>query len=111
MISLFLDVTFMPCSGFTGANLKDRVNPSECNWYSGPSFLEFLDNLPDFKWPFDDPVKILISDRFKDMGTVVMAKVESGTCKKGDSYTLMPNKQNVKVIGITGADEIEKNSH
>lgn len=104
------DVTFMPCSGFTGANLKEKVDPKVCPWFKGPSFIEFLDDLPDFKWPFDDPVKILISDRFKDMGTIVMAKIESGTCKKGDSYTLMPNKQNVKVIGITGADEIEKNS-
>jgi len=104
------EITYLPCSGFTGANLKDRVDQKDCTWYSGPSFLEFLDNLPDFKWCFDGPVKILISDRFRDMGTVVMAKVESGTCKKGDTYTLMPNKQSCRVIGITGADELEKNS-
>jgi len=104
------DVTFMPCSGFTGANLKDRVTSDVCPWYSGPSFIEFLDEIPDFKWPFDEPVKILISDRYKDMGTIVIGKVESGTCKKGDNYLLMPNKQNVRVIGITGADETEKNS-
>lgn len=104
------DVTYMPCSGFTGANLKDRVTADVCPWYSGPSFIEFLDNIPDFQWPFDDPVKILISDRYKDMGTVVIGKVESGTCRKGDTCVLMPNKQNVRVIGITGSDENEKNS-
>ena len=100
----------MPCSGFTGANLKDRIDSSVCTWYNGPSFLEFVDKLPDFKWPSDGPVKILISERYRDMGTIVIGKVESGTVKKGDSYTLMPNKQTVKVMAITGADETEKTS-
>jgi len=104
------EVTYMPCSGFTGANLKERVTPDVCPWYSGPAFIEFLDNIPDFKWPFDEPVKILISDRYKDMGTIVIGKVESGTCRKGDDYLLMPNKQKVRVIGIVSADETEKSS-
>jgi len=101
------EMTFMPCSGFTGANLKERVQPKDCTWYSGPSFLEFLDNLPDFEWPFDKPVKILISERYKDMGTIVIGKVESGTVNSGDKYTLMPNKQTVKVTNIYGSDEQE----
>lgn len=101
---------FMPCSGFTGANLRDRVDPKVCPWYQGPSFLEFLDKLPDFEWPWDKPVRILVSDRYKDMGTIVIGKAETGIVKKGESYTLMPNKQTVKVMGITGSDEKEKNS-
>jgi len=31
-------------------------------------------------------------DKFKDMGTVVMGKIESGTVRQGDSLTIMPNK-------------------
>ena len=103
-------MTFMPCSGFTGANLKDRVNKNVCNWCSGPSFLEFLEKLPDFEWPFDKPVKILVSERYKDMGTIVIGKVESGTVRIGDKFTLMPNKQPVKVMGILGSDEQEANT-
>ena len=95
----------MPCSGFTGANLKERVDPKVCPWYSGPSLLEFLDELPDFEWPSDKPVKVLVSDRYKDMGTIVIGKIERGIVKKGDSFVLMPNKQNVKVMAITGSDE------
>ncbi|KAF5182883.1 Elongation factor 1-alpha, partial [Thalictrum thalictroides] len=41
-----------------------------------------------------------IIDKFKDMGTVVMGKIESGTIRKGDSLLVMPNKAHVKVIGI-----------
>ena len=44
------------------------------------------------------------------MGTIVIGKVESGTARKGDTYTLMPNRQQVKVMSIIGADELERNS-
>lgn len=33
-----------------------------------------------------------IVDKYKDMGTVVMGKVESGECKKGQSLMIMPNR-------------------
>lgn len=33
-----------------------------------------------------------IIDKFKDMGTVVMGKVESGCIRDGDSLIVMPNK-------------------
>ena len=40
-----VDVYFMPVSGFTGANLKQKVSQDICPWYKGPSLLEFLDEL------------------------------------------------------------------
>jgi len=104
------DMTFIPCSGFTGANMKERVDPKICDWYKGPSLLEFLDAMPDFSRDISGPLKMLISDRYKDMGTVVIGKLESGTACKGESYTLMPNKQIVKIVTIYGADEEEKTS-
>ena len=33
-----------------------------------------------------------IIDKYKDMGTVVMGKMESGTIREGDSLLVMPNK-------------------
>ena len=33
-----------------------------------------------------------IIDKFKDMGTVVMGKIESGTVRDGDTMVVMPNK-------------------
>ena len=29
---------------------------------------------------------------FQEMGTIVIGKVESGTAKRGESFTMMPNK-------------------
>jgi peptide chain release factor subunit 3 len=36
-----------------------------------------------------------IVDKFKDMATVVMGKVESGQAKKGQALVLMPNRMSV----------------
>lgn len=33
-----------------------------------------------------------IVDKYKDMGTVLMGKVESGECKKGQTMLIMPNR-------------------
>ena len=33
-----------------------------------------------------------IIDKYKDMGTVVMGKIEAGTIREGDSLLIMPNK-------------------
>ena len=33
-----------------------------------------------------------IIDKFKDMGTMVMGKIESGTIREGNSLLVMPNK-------------------
>lgn len=36
--------------------------------------------------------RLPIIDKFKDLGTVVMGKVESGSIREGDSMLIMPNK-------------------
>lgn len=47
-------------------------------------------------------------DRFKDMGTVVMGKTESGTVKQGDSLTITPNKVHEKFVAVyRESDEIK----
>ncbi|GLT87602.1 hypothetical protein SLE2022_056800 [Rubroshorea leprosula] len=46
------------------------------------------------------PFRMPIIDKFKDMGTVVMEKVESGTMCEGDFLLVMPNKAQVKVLAI-----------
>ena len=38
-----------------------------------------------------------IVDKYGDMGTVVIGKVESGHCFKGQTLAIYPNRQEVKV--------------
>lgn len=43
------------------------------------------------------PVMMPISEKYKDMGTVIVGKVESGRLRKGDHLVLMPNKVGVLI--------------
>ncbi|KAK2985749.1 hypothetical protein RJ640_005449 [Escallonia rubra] len=94
------DVLFLPLSGLVGSNIKTRVEKSLCPWWDGPCLFEALDAIEvpprDPKGPFRLP----IIDKFKDMGTVVMGKVESGSVREGDNLLVMPNKAQVKVLAI-----------
>lgn len=39
-----------------------------------------------------------IADKYKDMGTVVMGKVEAGEAKKGQTLMVLPNKVRRKLF-------------
>lgn len=48
-------------------------------------------------------------DKYKDMGTVVLGKVESGTVTKGTILLLMPNRKQVEVLQLwTDEDEVDQ---
>ncbi|KAF5177622.1 Elongation factor 1-alpha [Thalictrum thalictroides] len=94
------DVQFLPISGLIGANMKTRVEKSTCPWWDGPCLFEALDTVEVTLRDPKGPVRMPIIDKFKDMGTVVMGKIESGTIREGDSLLVMPNKAHVKVIAI-----------
>ncbi|XP_053327424.1 eukaryotic peptide chain release factor GTP-binding subunit ERF3A isoform X2 [Spea bombifrons] len=98
------DIHFMPCSGLTGANLKEPVE--SCTWYNGLAFIPYLDNMPNFNRSYDGPVRLPIVDKYKDMGTVVLGKLESGSICKGQQLVMMPNKHTVEVLGLL-SDEVE----
>ncbi|KAM0948550.1 putative protein-synthesizing GTPase [Dioscorea sansibarensis] len=94
------DVQFLPISGLVGTNMKTRVDKKTCGWWDGPCLFEVLDSI---QVPLRDPkgpLRMPIIDKYKDMGTVVMGKVESGSIQEGDSLLIMPNKAHVKVVAV-----------
>ncbi|XP_005088235.1 eukaryotic peptide chain release factor GTP-binding subunit ERF3B [Mesocricetus auratus] len=96
------DIHFMPCSGLTGANIKEQSDL--CPWYTGLPFIPYLDSLPSFNRSVDGPIRLPIVDKYKDMGTVVLGKLESGSIFKGQQLVMMPNKHSVEVLGIVSDD-------
>ncbi|XP_030751636.1 eukaryotic peptide chain release factor GTP-binding subunit ERF3A isoform X3 [Sitophilus oryzae] len=99
------DLFFLPCSGQMGHNLKDPVDKSLCSWYDGQAFIPFIDNLPALNRKADGPFMMPIVDKYKDMGTVVMGKVESGECRKGQNLVIMPNRTPVVVDQLLSDDD------
>uniref|UniRef100_A0A0W0FCN6 Eukaryotic peptide chain release factor GTP-binding subunit n=1 Tax=Moniliophthora roreri TaxID=221103 RepID=A0A0W0FCN6_MONRR len=103
------DVTWIPVSAYTGANLKDPLDPKVCSWYSGPSFLQLLNKMPMVDRKINAPLMMPVSEKYKDMGTIVVGKIESGHIRKGDELLLMPNKDVVEVTALYSEmdDELE----
>ncbi|EXC35174.1 Eukaryotic peptide chain release factor GTP-binding subunit [Morus notabilis] len=94
------DVQFLPISGLLGVNMKTRIDKKVCPWWDGPCLFEALDAIEVPPRDPKGPLRMPIIDKFKDMGTVVMGKIESGTVREGDSLLVMPNKAHVKVIAV-----------
>ncbi|KAH9983837.1 P-loop containing nucleoside triphosphate hydrolase protein [Russula vinacea] len=82
------DVSWIPVSAQTGANLRT----------AGPSLLELLDKLPMVDRKIKSPVMIPISEKYKDMGTIAVGKLEHPL--------LMPNKDEIEVAAMY--NEIEE---
>ncbi|XP_063076654.1 eukaryotic peptide chain release factor GTP-binding subunit ERF3A [Engraulis encrasicolus] len=99
------DIHFMPCSGLTGANLKEPCTDL-CPWYTGLPFIPHLDSLPNFNRSMDGPVRLPIVDKYKDMGTVILGKLESGSISKAQQLVMMPNRHTVEVLMLL-SDDIE----
>ncbi|XP_008784278.2 eukaryotic peptide chain release factor GTP-binding subunit ERF3A-like [Phoenix dactylifera] len=94
------DVQFLPISGLVGTNMKTRVEKSICDWWNGPCLFEVLDSIAVPPRDPKGPLRMPIIDKYREMGTVVMGKIESGSIREGDSLLIMPNKANVKVLAI-----------
>lgn len=99
------DLTFLPVSGLTGLGLKEPIPQDICPWYKGEAFIPFIDHLPSLNRKSDGPFILPVVDKYKDMGTVLMGKVESGECKKGMSLFLMPNRTSVIVDQLWSDDD------
>lgn len=51
-----------------------------------------------------------VSEKYKDMGTIVVGKIESGHMRKDDKLILMPNKDQVEIAAIYTETEDEVSS-
>lgn len=99
------DIHFMPCSGLTGANLL-TADGNHKEWYTGLPLIPYLDQLPTMNRSGEGPIRLPIVDKYKDMGTIVLGKLESGTLTKGMHVIMQPNRRKVKVLNIL-SDDVE----
>ena len=100
------DVTFVPISGLTGANMQKKVGSDVCSWYEGKSFFDTLDDLEPLPRDPNALVRLPVMDKYNEAGAMVMGKIESGTLRMGQTLMLMPNKAGVKVAALF-RDEVE----
>jgi peptide chain release factor subunit 3 len=99
------DLYWVPISGLTGDNMKDRLPKNHaCKWYDGPSLCELLDTLPLDNGDPNGPIRIPVLDKMRDRGVMLFGKVESGTVHMGSKITLMPNNIPCQVGNVYDGD-------
>lgn len=101
------DLTFMPISAQTTIGIKDRVPDSIAPWYKGPSVLEYLDNMDKLERKINAPFMMPVGGKYRDMGTIIEGRIESGVIKKGSNYIMMPNREESSVAALYGETEDE----
>jgi peptide chain release factor subunit 3 len=100
----------MPISAQTGLGIKDRVPKKVAPWYDGPSLLEYLDSMKALERKINAPFMMPVNGKYKDMGTMVEGKIESGIIKKGLTYIMMPNREETSIAAVYGDTEEEVNA-
>jgi len=94
-------VQFLPCSGLTGDNLKEKSKDPRSDWYKGPVLWELLDTTKPPERSATKDFRIPMLDGFKDEGKVVaIGKVEQGVIKVGQKAMVMPNKVATEVLAV-----------
>lgn len=101
------DLTFMPISAQRTYGIKDRVPKELCSWYDGPSLLEYLTNMKTPERKINAPFMMPISSKYRDMGTWVEGRIESGVIKKNGTCIMMPNRTEIHIAALYGETEDE----
>lgn len=94
------EISWIPVSGLGGENLKEPVPDSVCPWFKGPTLLGHLEKIELPERSRSGSVKMPISERHKEMGTMVKGKLESGVIRENDKLVMMPNKVDVVVDAV-----------
>ena len=91
---------FIPVSGLTGDNLKDKS--SNMTWYKGPTLFTALDLFKVPEKPLKKPLRLPIQDVYsiQGIGTVPSGRVETGVMRPGDKIIFNPTGKNAVVNTI-----------
>ncbi|KAI5299183.1 translation termination factor GTPase eRF3, partial [Ascosphaera pollenicola] len=101
------DLTFMPMSAQKTIGIDKPIPKELCPWYSGPGLLPFLHNMKMPERKLNAPFMMPISAKYRDMGTMIEGRIESGIMKKGSTYIMMPNRESITVTAIYAENEDE----
>ncbi|KAL1847017.1 translation termination factor GTPase eRF3 [Paecilomyces lecythidis] len=101
------DLFFMPISAQTTLGIKDRVPKDLVPWYDGPSLLEYLGQMKMPERKINAPFMMPVSAKYRDMGTMIEGRIESGVIKKTGTYLMMPNRDEVQIAALYGETEDE----
>ncbi|KAK2754273.1 translation termination factor GTPase eRF3 [Arachnomyces sp. PD_36] len=101
------ELHFMPISAQRTLGIDKPLPKDLAPWYKGPPLLEFLHNMKMPERKINAPFMMPVSAKYKDMGTIIEGRIESGVIKKGSNYLIMPNRDEAGVSALYGETEEE----
>lgn len=101
-----VDVIFVLILGLMGVNMQKKVGLDVCSWYEGKLFFDMFDDFELFFRDLNVLVRLLVMDKYNEVGVMVMGKIEFGILCMGQMFMLMLNKVGVKVV-VLFCDEVE----
>ena len=101
------ELHFMPISAQKTLGIDKPVPTDLAPWYKGPPLLEFLHQMKMPERKINAPFMMPISAKYRDMGTIIEGRIESGVIKKGSNYIIMPNRDDAVVSALYGETEEE----
>ena len=100
----FLDVSFFPISALEGANCA--VRSTRIGWYSGPTVLDFLENVPlhddRSREGFRYAVQTVLRPNLDYRGYA--GRIASGIVARGDRILILPSGKTSRVKAIDSYD-------
>lgn len=88
------NVSFVPCSGLTGANIVSRATDPNASWYNGPIFIDLLESSEPIARALEKPLRLTIGDIFR--GGVqnplsISGRIDAGSVQIGDKVLAIPS--------------------
>jgi len=88
------NVSFVPCSGLTGANIVSRATDPNASWYNGPIFIELLESSEPIARALEKPLRLTVGDIFR--GGVqnplsISGRIDAGSVQVGDKVLAIPS--------------------
>ncbi|KAL9110453.1 MAG: hypothetical protein Q9227_004997 [Pyrenula ochraceoflavens] len=105
--SRFYQHSLRMISAQTTTGIRDRVPKNLAPWNDTPSLLEYLDGMAALERKVNAPFMMPVGGKYKDMGTVIEGRIESGVIKKGMTYLMMPNRVEAQIAALYGETEDE----
>lgn len=84
------DCYWLPISALSGINIGEDIPEGVCPWHEGKCLLTTLDEMEPPERLLEYHVRMPITDKYQEMGTMVMGKLQSGLIKVGDKMVIAP---------------------
>jgi len=112
-------VRFVPVSGLTGVNVKDREGKSEVSeavdvsglnkWYQGITLLEAIDTFVPAKRDIDNPLRVIVTDAYPEGRYIVIrGRVVQGLLRSSQQLLTLPLGDITTASRLMGASKAKK---